>query len=138
MPTVLVGGFLVVHGLITTMIGVGRIADPKGPAMALPGWMDWWPGSLGRSWLIDGLHVGSTGSTVGSLVWVAAGVLLAAAGLGFLGAPVLTDSWPALAGVGAALGLAALILYFHPFYLGAVAINVVLLAVVWGGAASPS
>jgi hypothetical protein len=32
MPQVILGGFLVVHGLITTMIGVGAVTNPMARA----------------------------------------------------------------------------------------------------------
>ena len=34
--------------------------------------------------------------------------------------------------IGAVLGLAALVLYFHPFYMVAIVIDVVIVALVWG------
>jgi hypothetical protein len=131
MPHVLVGGFLVVHGLITTMIGFGGMTNPNSPAMVMPGFA-WWPGPFGRSWLIDNLHLGSGAAVVGSLVWLAAGIALIAAGLGWLGVPFVRDQWPLLAVAGGLVGLVALALYFHPIYLIAVAINVALVALVWG------
>jgi hypothetical protein len=54
------------------------------------------------------------------------------AGLGWLGVSALSDQWQMLAFIGAALGLVALALYFHPFYLVAVVIDVVIIALVWG------
>lgn len=131
MPHALVGGFLVVHGLITTMIGFGGITNPNSTAISVPGFA-WWPGPLGRSWLIDGLRLGSGAAIVGSLVWLVAGLALIGAGLGWLGVPVFRDQWPLLAVVGGLTGLAALAVYFHPVYLIAVAINVALVALVWG------
>jgi len=45
---------------------------------------------------------------------------------------VVGEQWQALALVGAVLGLAALALYFHPFYVAAIVIDVVILVSVWG------
>ena len=132
MPPAVLGGFLVLHGLITTMIGVGGVTKPNAAAMPLPSWFEWWPGPFGRSWLFDALHLGSGVAVVGGLVWLTAGLALIGAGLGFLGVPVVRDLWPVLAVAGGAIGLVALAVYFHPIYLGAVAINVVLVALVWG------
>jgi hypothetical protein len=132
MPTFLAGGLLVVHGLITTMIGVGGITAPNSRAMTLPSWFGWWPGPFGRSWLVDGLNLGTGGAVVGGFLWFVAGVALVGAGLGLLGVPVVRDQWPLLALAGGLVGLIALALYFHPIYLGAIAINVVLVALVWG------
>jgi hypothetical protein len=57
---------------------------------------------------------------------------LIGAGLGWLGVSALSDQWPMLAFAGAALGLVALALYFHPFYLVAVGIDIVIVALVSG------
>jgi hypothetical protein len=57
---------------------------------------------------------------------------LIGAGLGWLGFSALSGHWLMLAFIGATLGLAALALYFHPFYLVAVVIDVAIIAMVWG------
>jgi hypothetical protein len=131
MPPVVVGGFLVVHGLITTMTGFGGMTNPSAPALALPSWFDWWPGPFGRSWLFDALHLGSGSAVVGGLIWLAAGIALIAGGLGWLGVPALDGMRYVLLVGGATLGLVALILYFHPIYLIAVAIDVVIVVLLW-------
>ncbi len=132
MPQFAMAGFLVVHGLITTFIGIGGATSPDSPSMALPSWLSWWPGPFGRSWLVDALHLGSGASVAGGLLWLAAGVALVGAGLGWLGVPVLGDSWRILAIVGGSLGLVALGLYFHPLYLVAILIDVAVVVLVTG------
>jgi hypothetical protein len=132
MPHAVVGVFLVAHGLITTMIGFGSMTSPNSATVPAPSWLGWWPGTLGRSWLFDVLNVGSGAAVLGGLVWLVAGLALIAAGLGWLGVSALSSQWQMLAFVGAALGLVALALYFHPFYLVAVVIDIVILALVWG------
>jgi hypothetical protein len=132
MPQVLVAGFVVAHGLITTMIGFGGVTKPEAPAMTLPAWFGWWPGPFGRSWLIDALQLGSGASMVGSALWLVAGLALLGAGLGWLGVPALSGVWQPLALGGAAVGLVALALFFHPFYLVAVLINVAILVLLSG------
>jgi hypothetical protein len=132
MPQAVLGGFLVVHGLITTMIGAGAVTNPNSPAMTLPSWFSWWPGAFGRSWLFDALGLGTGVSVVGGLVWLVAGVALVAAGLGWLGVPGVRDLWQTLAFVGAALGLLALAVYFHPLYLVAVVIDLAVVVLLWG------
>jgi hypothetical protein len=119
------------HGLITTMIGVTGLASPNAPAMTLPGWFEWWPGPFGRSWLFDTLNLGPGASLVGAVVWLCAGVALVGAGLGLLGFGPLHDQWQLLGLVGATSGLVALAVYFHPLYLAAVVINVVVVAAIW-------
>ncbi len=130
MPPLIIGAFLVLHGLITTMVGAGAISN--GPAITLPGWFNWWPGQFGRSWLIDSLNLGTPVAVVGALVWLVSGILLMAAGLGFLGFGPVRDVWPMYAVVGGALGLVAVTLYFHPLYLAALLINGVLIVLAWG------
>ena len=132
MPHVVVGIVLVAHGLITTMIGFGSMSNPTSAAMPTPSWLGWWPGTLGRSWAFDALNLGSGPALIGGLLWLAAGLALVGAGLGWLGVSVVGDQWQMLALVGAVLGLAALALYFHPFYIVAIVIDVLIVASVWG------
>ena len=132
MPHAVVGVILVAHGLITSMIGFGSAANPMSATMPTPSWLAWWPGTLGRSWAFDALSLGSGTAVIGGLIWLAAGVALVGAGLGWLGVSVMSDHWQALALVGASLGLLALALYFHPFYLVAIVVDVVIVVMVWG------
>ena len=132
MPHAVLGVVLVAHGLITTMIGFGSMTSPNSAAMPAPSWLGWGPGTLGRSWLLDALDVGSGPAVLGGLVWLAAGLALIGAGLGWLGVSALSGQWQMLAFIGATLGLVALVLYFHPFYLVAVVIDVVIIVLVWG------
>jgi hypothetical protein len=132
MPQVLVAGFVVAHGLITTMIGFGGVTRPDAPAMTVPAWFGWWPGPFGRSWLIDALDLGSGASMVGSALWLVAGLALLGAGLGWLGVPALSGAWQPLAVGGAAVGLVALALFFHPLYLVAVVIDVAIVVLASG------
>ena len=132
MPHAVVGIVLVAHGLITTMIGFGSMSSPTAAAMPTPSWLGWWPGTLGRSWAFDALNLGSGPAFIGGLLWLAAGLALVGAGLGWLGVSFVSDQWQMLALVGAVLGLAALALYFHPFYVVAVVIDAVILVSVWG------
>jgi hypothetical protein len=135
-PPVLIGAFLVFHGLITTMIGVGSVARPNGPAMPMPAWLDWWPGPFGRSWVVDGFGLGTAGAVAAGLVWLASGVVLVAAGAGYLGLGPFRDLWPALTVAGGGLGLLAVGLSFHPFYLAALVINLVVVILAWGRSAT--
>jgi hypothetical protein len=131
MPHALVAAFLVGHGLITTAIGLGTVTSPNSATMAMPAWMAWWPGPFGRSWLFEALHLGSGPAVLGGLVWLVAGLALVAGGLGWFGMSGLHDVRFTLLVGGAALGLLALALYFHPFYLVAVGINLAIIALLW-------
>ena len=132
MSHALVGGFLVLHGLITSFIGFGAVTSPSGAPLAMPAWMAWWPGPFGRSWAFEALGLGGGASVVGGLVWLAAGLALIGGGLGWLGIGPLVEARYALLVGGAALGLLALALYFHPFYLAAVLINLAIVGLLWG------
>ena len=132
MPHAVVGFVLVAHGLITTMIGFGSITNPSSAAMPVPSWLGWWPGTFGRSWLLDALSLGSgrgrarrTGLARGRRRLDRCWARLARR----LGAQRrVADARVRRRGV----GLVALALYFHPFYLIAVVIDVVIIAMVWG------
>jgi hypothetical protein len=132
MVQTVLGGFLVVHGLITTMIGVVGVTSPSAPALAMPSWLSWWPGPFGRSWLFEALNLGSGVAVAGGLLWLGAGVVLVIGGLGWIGVPALTDVKVPMLVAGASLGLVALVLYFHPFYLIGVLINLAVITLLWG------
>jgi len=132
MAQVLAGAILVLHGLITSFIGFGAVTSPNAASMAMPSWMAWWPGPFGRSWVFDALGLGGGVSVVGGLIWLAAGLALIGGGLGWLGIGPLVEMRYVLLVAGAAAGLLALALYFHPFYLAAVVINIAIVALLWG------
>jgi len=132
MPHALIAALLVGHGLITSVIGFGAVTSPNAPAMALPSWVAWWPGPFGRSWFFEAFSFGPAAQMVGGLVWLTAGLLIVAGGLGWFGLGFLEESRVTLLVAGAGLSLVALALYFHPFYLVAVAINIAIVLVLWG------
>jgi hypothetical protein len=136
MPSFVLGGFILLHGLITTVIGVRGVSAPDTPALAMP-MFGWWPGPFGRSWLLDGLNLGTGGAVAGGFVWLIAGVALIGSGLGYFGVPVLRDLWPLLAVSGASVGLVALALYFHPIYLLAIGIDAALILFLWERVGAP-
>ncbi len=134
----LAGAFLVAHGLITSAIGISSVTSPNSAPMAMPAWFGWWPGPFGRSWLFQALDLGSGVAVVGGLLWLAAGVALVIGGLGWIGLPAFADLKVPLLVTGASLGLVALALYFHPFYLVAVLIDVAVIVMLWGRLAPAS
>lgn len=78
------------------------------------------------------MHLGSGASMVGSALWLVAGLALVGAGVGWFGVPALSGVWQPLAVGGAAVGLVALALFFHPFYLVAVLVNVAIVVLASG------
>ena len=133
----LVAGVLVAHGLITTAIGFGAVTSPNGPAMALPSWFAWWPGPFGRSWLFEALSLGTGVALVGGFIWLIAGLLLVAGGLGWFDLSFFEGVRSQLLVAGAAVSLVALALYFHPLYVVALAINIAIVFLLWGETVSP-
>lgn len=129
---ILVGGVLVAHGVITSAIGFGAVTNSAAPSFALPSWLAWWPGAFGRSWLFDAVGLGTGAAIVGGLVWLASGLALVAGGLGWLGVAPMEELRHVLLVSGAALGLVAIALYFHPLYVAALLINVAIVALLWG------
>jgi hypothetical protein len=80
MPAALLGGFLVLHGLITAAIGGSALGRPDAPGLPNTNWLGW-PTPLGRSWLIDGLHLERISEPARRTVIVeSAGVLAAGVG----------------------------------------------------------
>jgi hypothetical protein len=142
MPAAVLAALFLLHGSITTLVGAPVVADGGRMAWASPGlanasWLSWWPTSLGRSWAADVARLGPTGYALGSLVWVASGAAFLGAGLGLLGMPGLSDLWQPLALAGGALGLVAVVLFFHPWYLVALLINLAVIATQAGSQRSP-
>ncbi len=137
MVQTLIAAFLVAHGVITTAIGASSMMPPGAPGLPNPTWRGWWPTAFGRSWVIDGLHLGSGAGVAGGLLWTAAGLAFIGAGLGIVGMPGLREVWQPL-GLGAGtLALVALCLYFHPWYFLAVLINAAIVALLWGTVRAP-
>jgi hypothetical protein len=132
MPHALIAAVLVGHGLITSMIGFVAVTSPNAPAVTLPSWFAWWPGPFGRSWLVEALSLNTGASVLGGFIWLVGGLLIIAGGLGWLGLGLFEGSRVTLLVAGAALGLVALALYFHPIYVVAVAINIAIVALLWG------
>jgi len=123
---------LVVHGLIVAAQSSGSF-NPAG-GIKNPAWLSWWPANLGQSWLLNALGAEySLVARAGGVLWLAAGLALAAAGLSILGF-IVPSTWArGLALAGAVISLLMLAVYLHPFYgLGIGASAVLLAALLWG------
>jgi hypothetical protein len=119
---IFVGVLIALHGLITLAIGgVAASGAPTPTEMSrLPG-AGWYPVPLGESWLLRG-----EASQIGGAVWVVAGIgllLTAAAMLGF----VLPEAWRQVGLISAVFGLAGLALFFHPYYVIGIAMNLAII-----------
>jgi hypothetical protein len=118
--TWLIGALLVVHGLIHASYLSPAPQTAGGPA---------WPFELTRSWLVTGLGLDpGIVRALGTAAVVVTLVLLVAAGLATLGWIVPAAWWPALVAGGAGASLATLILFFHPWIVLGLAID---LGLIW-------
>jgi hypothetical protein len=122
--------FLAAHGLIHL-----SFLSPVPPRTA--GGPEW-PFELARSWLVTGLHLDpALVRPVGIGLAVASAVLLLLAGLATAGWIVPTGWWIGLAVAGAATSVVTLLLFFHPWLVLGVLIDVVLLWAIFGAGWRP-
>lgn len=90
-----------------------------------------WPFEMGRSWVVTGAHLDpGLVRTVGTALVAGTIALLALAALSAAGWVVPAEWWPSLAVGGAVASLATLAIFFHPWILLGIAIDLVLLWVV--------
>lgn len=118
---------LVIHGLIVAAQSPGAFQATSG--LRNPAWLTWWPTGLGESWLMASLQLGKPPFTwLFGLGWLAGGLLLVASGLSLAGIFIAPEYWRTLAMLGAAVSLAMLLLYLHPFYLVGLTLSLVIMA----------
>ncbi|MGZ8515510.1 MAG: hypothetical protein ACXWXA_10765 [Candidatus Limnocylindrales bacterium] len=130
LPRLLLAGFLLGHAAIHAGFLSPRPPDTvTGPP---------WPFDLGRSWLLTPIGAPPEAlRAVGIALFAATLVgfsLAALAALGFL--PVTLWQWGTV--IGAAASLAMLVVFFHPWLLVGIAIDLVALWAVIGGGWSPT
>lgn len=114
-----------VHGLISGAQSFSGFS-PKG-GVANPAWMAWWPARLGQSWLFEQMGLTSRGAYVlTGVVWllIMAGFLVAGVALW---ANPARPGWGIWAAWSAILSLVVLAVYLHPWYAGAVLLNLAIL-----------
>ncbi|MCP4166328.1 MAG: hypothetical protein GY759_10595 [Chloroflexi bacterium] len=127
MVKILFALFLIAHGLVHA--GLAAAPIPKDPEPK--------PGAFftdtSRSWLLPQLGLNaSTVQWVGILLVVLATVGFVFAGLGVLGAPGLSTIWRIVAVVSSCLSLLLLVLFWHPWLLVGILIDVgILIALLW-------
>jgi sterol desaturase/sphingolipid hydroxylase (fatty acid hydroxylase superfamily) len=128
-PRLVIAGFLLGHALIH---GGFISRRPPGAPGAPP-----WPFDLGHSWLLDRLGAGPGANRLVGSALVAATIggfaLGALATLGIVPAVL----WPAGVAIGAVASLGVLVLFFHPWLLLGVAIDVLLLWAALGAGWNP-
>jgi len=117
----LIGGFLVAHGLIHGLY----FSPPPPDAEAAKKWAF----HPDRSWLLGRLGFGP--SDLRRICLALCSVTIAAFVLAGISLIFGVDWWRLLAGVGAAGGLALLILYWHIWLMFGILLNVAILALLW-------
>jgi hypothetical protein len=117
----IVFGILVaIHGLITVAVGMGSASNTGG--VTAPG-TSWYPVALGQSWLLQG-----DVARLGGGLWVIAGIGLLATAASVFGIVLPSGAWPTLGLISAVTALAALALFFHPYYAIAIVANLAIVA----------
>jgi hypothetical protein len=126
----LIGAFLAAHGLIhLSFVAPAPPRTAGGPE---------WPFETARSWLVTGMGLDPAAVRASATALVVVSVaLLVAAGLATNGWLVPAEWWPGLTVSGAAASLVTLMLFFHPWLLLGVAIDLALLWAVFIGGWRP-
>ena len=118
--------FLLAHGFMHA--GLANVPLPQPGGIKTPFWPSWWRDNTDSTWPASKLGLPeNVVRTAGWLLWLAALAAFVAAGLGILGVPGLKAVVAVTAGAGAVLGLLVLGLYWHLWYVAAVAINLAIL-----------
>jgi hypothetical protein len=124
--------FLVLHGLIA--MSLATVPVPQPGALRTPYLPAWWRPNVDPAWPISRLGLSdSLVRSIGWVLWLASLLLLIAAAIGLLGVPGLNTAWQTLAVIGSALSLSLLGLYWHPWLVMGVVINLGILAGVYSG-----
>lgn len=115
MTKILVGTFLIAHGLVQASIWAGP--EPKGS--------DAPPFDAHRSWLLDSIGVSApTAKTLGATLAILTGIGFVAAGISLFAD---FDLWRSIAVISAMLSLPLMLLYFNPWLIGGTAIELAIL-----------
>ena len=111
--------FLIAHALVGVLMFAG---SPQQPTPS-------WPSS--KSWLFNSMGVSESGQRMFAVALMAiAALMLIGGALGILGIPLIVDMWHWLIVAGAIVSAFTLVLYFSPWWLGGIAINVGLIVAI--------
>lgn len=124
----LIAIILVAHGLIVSAQSVGNFGSGNSQIVN-PSWLSWFPITLGRSWFLTAFKLeGTLLDKIFGLIWLVSGLCIVAAALGILGFIIPKELWRPLAIYGASGSLVMLLLYFHPFLIIGILLDVAILA----------
>lgn len=118
---------LIGHGFIVSVQSGGNFGGGNSQ-ITNPSWLNWFPMTLGRSWLLTAFKLeGTLVDKIFGFIWLASGLCLIAAALGVLGFIVPSELWRTLAIYGASGSLLMLLVYFHPFFIIGILVDVAIL-----------
>jgi hypothetical protein len=122
---------LLAHGLVHASLSWVPLPAANGPHT--PFWPTWWRDAVDPTWPVNRLGVAApVARTLGWILWLATLLGFAAAGLGLLGLPGLKAIWQSTAAVSAVISLLMLALYWHPWLVIGVLLDLAVLgALVW-------
>lgn len=124
--------FLIAHALMT--MSLATVPVPQPGALRTPFFPGWWRTNIDPLWPVARLGISpAVVQTAGWVLWLAASLLLALAGIGLLGLPGLNAIWQGLAVGGAVVSLLLLGLYWHPWLVVGILLNLGIVAGVWAG-----
>lgn len=124
--------FLIAHGFIT--MSLATVPVPAPGALRTPYFPAFWRADVDSAWPASRLGLApALVRTAGWVLWLAAFIFFSGAGLGLLGLPVLQGLWQPLAAAGAGLSLLLLALFWHPWLVLGVLLNMGILAGVYAG-----
>ena len=128
--TIIVALFLIAHGFVHASLS--WVPLPKPGAMQTPFLPSWTRSEVSPTWPISKLGFpDSVIRTLGWILWLAVTALFVLAGLGLFGLPLLSTLWPKLATLGAILSIVLVALYWHPWYIAAPILDLLILAGVY-------
>lgn len=123
---------LIGHGFIVSAQSGGNFGGGNSQ-ITNPSWLNWFPMTLGRSWFLTAFKLeGTLVDKIFGFIWLASGLCLIAAALGVLGFIVPSELWRTLAVYGASGSLLMLLVYFHPFFIIGILVDVaILVTLLW-------
>ena len=115
-------------------MSLATVPVPAAGTLRTPYFPAWWRVDVDSAWPVSRLWLKpSVVRTAGWVLWLAALILFAAVGMGLLGLSGLSGLWQPLAVIAAVLSLFLLLLYWHPWLVLGVLLNVGILAGVYAG-----
>ncbi len=127
---ILIALFLIAHGLVHYSLTTVPVPAPG--ALRTPFWPGWWRGNVDPLWPANNLGLPAQAVIlIGCGLWLAVLAGFSLAGLGLMGIPGLSTIWQTAAIVGAAASLILLGLYWHPWLVMGVVINLGVLVSLW-------